>query len=185
METVGGADEQKNSGLAELRHVSRKAHEAVDEAFSRFGLADPQSYGDFLTAHVRVLGAAEAYLSRHAASLPVWRSRAELLKDDLRQMGLAVPAVQADCFPESDGTAMGVLYVLAGSRLGGRVLSARVAEGLPRAYLSAFHQKGEWPVFLERLGLYLDESDAGRRQAVMEGAIATFALFRKNAERQD
>lgn len=112
METVGGADEQKNSGLAELRHVSRKAHEAVDEAFSRFELADPQSYGDFLTAH------------------------------------------------------------------------ARVAEGLPRAYLSAFHQKGEWPAFLERLGQYLDESDAVRRLAVTEGAVTTFALFRKSAERQ-
>lgn len=185
METVGGADEQKNSGLAELRRVSRKAHEAVDEAFSRFELADPQSYGDFLTAHARVLGAAEAYLSRHAASLPVWRPRAELLKDDLRQMDLAVPAVQAECFREREGTAMGVLYVLEGSRLGGRVLSGRVGEGLPRAYLSAFHQKGEWPAFLERLGQYLDESDAVRRQAVTEGAVATFALFRKSAERQD
>ncbi|MQR98000.1 biliverdin-producing heme oxygenase [Gluconobacter aidae] len=185
METVGSADERKNSALAELRHVSRKAHEAVDEAFSRFELADPQSYGAFLTAHARVLVGAEAYLSRHASSVPAWRPRAELLKDDLRQMGLAVPAVQADCFPENDGTAMGVLYVLEGSRLGGRVLSGRVSEGLPRAYLSAFHQKGEWPAFLERLGRYLDESDAVSRQAVTEGAVATFALFRKSAGLQD
>ncbi|WP_215745691.1 biliverdin-producing heme oxygenase [Gluconobacter sp. P1C6_b] len=185
METVGGADEQKNSGLAELRRVSRKAHEAVDEAFSRFDLADPQSYGAFLTAHARVLVGAEVYLSRHASSVPVWRPRAELLKDDLCQMGLAVPAVQAECLPESDGTAMGVLYVLEGSRLGGRVLSGRVGEGLPRAYLSAFHQKGEWPAFLEQLGQYLDESDGARRQAVTEGAVATFGRFRKSAELQD
>lgn len=100
-------------------------------------------------------------------------------------MGLPVPAVHAECLPEREGTAMGVLYVLEGSRLGGRVLSARVAEGLPRTYLSAFHQKGEWPAFLERLGQYLDESDAVRRQAVTEGAVATFALFRQSAERQD
>ncbi|MFB9942355.1 biliverdin-producing heme oxygenase [Gluconobacter oxydans] len=152
METVGGADEQKNSGLTELRHVSRKAHEAVDEAFSRFELADPQSYGDFLTAHARVLGAAEAYLSRHAASLPVWRPRAALLKDDLRQMGLAVPAVQAECFPESDGTAMGVLYVLEGSRLGGRVLSGRLAEGLPRAICRRFTRRENGRRFLSGSG---------------------------------
>ncbi len=185
METLERAGEQSVTALAELRRVSREAHEAVDEAFSRFDLADPKSYGAFLTAHARVLGAAEAYLSRHGASLPVWRPRAELLEDDLRQMELGVPVVKDEHFSDCDGTAMGVLYVLEGSRLGGRVLSGRVAEGLPRAYLSAFHQKGEWPAFLERLGRYLDESDAARRQAVMDGAVATFALFEKSAALQD
>lgn len=185
METLERAGEQSATALAELRRISREAHEAVDEAFSRFDLSDPKSYRAFLTAHACVLGAAESYLSRHVAALPVWRPRAELLEDDLRQMGLGVPAVQGEHFSDCDGTAMGVLYVLEGSRLGGRVLSGRVAKDLPKTYLSAFHQKGEWPAFLEQLGRYLDESDAARRQAVIDGAVATFALFEKSAVLQD
>ncbi|MFT8809595.1 biliverdin-producing heme oxygenase [Gluconobacter sp.] len=181
METVERADEGKNSGLEDLRRVSRKAHEAVDEVFSRFDLADRKSYGAFLTAHARALVVAENYLSRHASSVPAWLPRGGLLREDLRQMGLPVPAVQQDSFAESEGTALGVLYVLEGSRLGGRVLSGRVGEGFPKAYLSAFHQKGEWPAFLDRLGVYLDGSDASGRQAVTEGAVAAFALFRNAA----
>lgn len=184
MDTVERIGGQKSSGLAELRRVSRKAHEAVDEAFSRFDLADRKSYGAFLTAHAGALLTAETYLAKHTSALPSWRSRSELLKDDLRQMGLGVPAARQDIFPEHDGLALGILYVLEGSRLGGRVLSARVAEGLPRAYLSAFHQKGEWPEFLAYLERSLNESDVARYEAVTAGAVLTFDLFRNSAGSQ-
>ncbi|MBF0876491.1 biliverdin-producing heme oxygenase [Gluconobacter cerevisiae] len=185
MDTVERIGSQNGSGLADLRRVSRQAHETVDEAFSRFDLADRESYGAFLTAHAGALLTAEAYLARHADAVPAWRSRSELLKDDLRHMELEIPSARQDVFPERDGTALGVLYVLEGSRLGGRVLSARVAQGLPRAYLSAFHQKGEWPEFLAHLERSLNESDAARRQAVTAGAIMTFDLFRTSTGSQD
>ncbi|MBF0858374.1 biliverdin-producing heme oxygenase [Gluconobacter sp. LMG 31484] len=184
METAGRADERKNSGLEELRRVSRKAHDAVDEAFSRFELTDRKSYGAFLTAHARALVVAEAYLGRYSASVPPWRPRAELLKKDLCDMGLPMPASQRHMLSDCSGTAFGVLYVLEGSRLGGRILSGRVGEGLPRAYLSAVHQKGEWSAFLERLAQFLDESPVARRQAVTDGAVAAFALFRDSARFQ-
>ncbi|MBS1103908.1 biliverdin-producing heme oxygenase [Gluconobacter sp. Dm-62] len=184
METLERAGEQKGKGLAELRHVSRKAHEAVDAAFSHFELSDPKSYGAFLTAHAHALVAAEAYLSRHAASVPPWRPRLGLLKDDLQQMGLPVPSALHEISSQDEGAALGVLYVLEGSRLGGRVLSGRVPEGLPTRYLSAVYQKGEWPAFLDHLGRYLDESEASRSQAVTNGVVETFALFQKSAALQ-
>lgn len=184
MDTVERIGSQDGSGLAELRRVSRKAHESVDEAFSRFNLADRESYGAFLTAHAGALLTAETYLAKHPSVLPSWRSRSELLKEDLRQMGLEVPAARQDIFPEHDGMALGVLYVLEGSRLGGRVLSARVGEGLPRAYLSAFHQKGEWPEFLAHLEHSLNESDVAQCEAVTEGVVLTFDLFRNSAGSQ-
>lgn len=181
METAGRADERKNSGLEELRRVSRKAHDAVDEAFSRFELSDRTSYGAFLTAHARALVVAENYLSQHMGLLPPWRPRIDLLKEDLCAMGLPMPVSQLEIPVNHAATALGVLYVLEGSRLGGRILSGRVGQELPKNYLSAVHQKGEWPAFLEWLGRFLNESDERQRQAVTDGAVAAFALFRDSA----
>ncbi|MBF0861499.1 biliverdin-producing heme oxygenase [Gluconobacter kanchanaburiensis] len=178
------ANERKSPGLEELRHVSRAAHDAVDQAFSRFDLSKRKSYGAFLTAHASALLAAEAYLSRYAENLPPWRPRGDLLVADLHEMGLPVPPLCPIVLADDPSAALGALYVLEGSRLGGRLLAGRVGEGVPRSYLSAVHLKGEWPDFLGYLGSVLEANSVERRQAVMDGVVRTFEMFRVAAGSQ-
>ncbi|MET0137957.1 MAG: heme oxygenase, partial [Sphingobium sp.] len=79
------------------------------------------------------------------------------------------------------GFRWGLRYALEGSRLGGAMLSRQVAPGLPRAYLSAIHEKGGWAAFQARL-----DAAAGPEQAwiddAVRGATAAFALFQAAGE---
>lgn len=166
--------------LTALRQVSRTVHERVDQAYSRFNLSDPTSYGAFLQAHAKVLPAVEQWLATQH-DLPAWRGRTDLLQHDLQTLGHSLPTALDWHPPTGAGGALGALYVLEGSRLGGKMLSAQVGEGLPREYLSAAHEKGGWPAFLQMLRERLSTRDATYRAAVMDGVTATFDLFRKAA----
>lgn len=104
------------------------------------------------------------------------RRRLGLLRDDLRALGVAPDSLPV-CPPpplHGRGEAMGSLYVMEGSTLGGRVILKGLERiGVPpdaRSYLAG---NGEatgamWRAFLERLEA---EVDAG---AVLRGAKATF-----------
>ena len=166
--------------LTALRQVSRAVHEQVDQAYSRFSLSDPESYGAFLQAHAKVLPVVEQWLATQH-ELPSWQGRTDLLQRDLKALGHALPMALDWQPPEASGGALGALYVLEGSRLGGKMLSAQVGDGLPREYLSAAHEKGGWPAFLQILRERLSNGDAAYRAAVMGGVTSTFDLFRKAA----
>lgn len=184
METVERPSMRKSEAVEELRRVSRAAHETVDKAFSHFHLSDRASYGAFLSSHARAVFAAEPYLQKCRDILPVWRPRSELLRADLIAMDMELPQASDVMWPDHPGSAWGVLYVLEGSRLGGRILAGRVGDGLPHAYLSAIHEHGEWVRFLNVLGERMDSGAPEDRQAVMDGAIMAFGLFRDAATRQ-
>lgn len=60
---------------------------------------------------------------------------------------------------------------------GGAMLERQVASGLPRAYLSAVHEKGGWQAFQRSLDAAAEgEGDQWVGEAV-QGAEAAFALF--------
>jgi len=108
------------------------------------------------------------------------RRRLHLLREDLRALGIE-PAALPDCPPpelHGRGEAMGSLYVMEGSTLGGRV----ILKGLGRLGLGEgggtryFAGHGEatgamWRGFLARLDAEPD------REAVLRGARATFATL--------
>lgn len=163
-----------------LRQISRRAHEAVDAAYSAYDLAVSQQYCAFLEAHARALFAAEAFLHM-CPVIADWRPRASLLREDLKELGIAEPAVLSLVIQPSTPEAWGVLYVLEGSRLGGRVLSARVPPGHPKAYLSAGHAKGEWAEFLAQLRSRLSVQSPDEQQRTISAVQTTFGLFEQAA----
>jgi len=173
--------------LAAVRRAGRAAHERVDVAFSGFDLGNPASYAAFLDTHAAIVLPLERMLAERV--LPPWTPRADCLRGDLSALGRPVPPpltiAASGAGAAHDGWCHGALYVLEGSRLGGRVLAGRVPDGLPHAYLSAAHGPGGWRAFLDALGARLDAGDAAFREGAVTGAVETFALFERAAASRD
>lgn len=166
---------QENTAASELRLKTRPFHDKVDILYSRFDLAAKPAYGAFLMAQYRALAGAEAALAL-APTLPAWRPRIHLIADDLRQLGLGPPQALRVVPALSAAQAHGLLYVLEGSRLGGRLLVRSVGPGLPVAFLADGHEPGEWRRFLADLNRYGAGSPATVRDMVA-GAELGFRLF--------
>jgi len=69
----------------------------------------------------------------------------------------------------------GALYVIEGSRLGGRVLARQVGAGFPIAYLGSEQPRGRWPALLEAIDVALP--DATATTLAVASARAVFARF--------
>ena len=164
------------SAVALLREHTHAAHETVDAAFAHFDLADRPSYRDFLVAHARALPVAEAI----AAQVATFRARTPLLADDLAALGASFPT-PLPAPPADDAAAWGALYVLEGSRLGGRLLAAQVASDLPAAYLGAIHEPGEWRATRQSIDDAAAPRDGAWRARMIAGAMACFDLYRDAA----
>lgn len=170
----------EGSARAALRGRTSAAHEGIDAAFARFDLGDARSYGQFLEAHGRVLPTLEALLATSEA-LPAWRPRLALLAEDLAALGAEGPR-EPQNLPAMGAPALhGVLYVLEGSRLGGKLLARGVGEGLPSAFLSAGHEKGEWRNLLEQLDAAAAANGAAWLDEAVAGAQFAFRLYGKAA----
>jgi len=166
------------SARAVLRAATAAQHEGVDALFSRFDLSDPTSYGAFLTAHARALPAVERALAG-VSDQPSFDPRTPLLENDLAALGLSAPVPLPFSTPTSRAQALGMLYVIEGSRLGGAILARRVPAGLPHAYLSATHAPGAWRAFGEMLDRESDGPDWLRQAAAAAGG--TFDLYARAA----
>ena len=162
-----------------LRRATAERHRRVDAAYSRFDLTDRAGYLAFLSAQARALGAAERALT--ARTLPPWSPRAPLLDGDLHALGACSPAPDRLEAPLSAQGQVGLLYVLEGSRLGAQVLARRIADGWPRAFLSAAHPPGAWRAF--RAWLDAAGADAGPAwtAGAVRGAEIGFDLFERAA----
>lgn len=159
-----------------LRNNTSDYHKRVDEAFAGFDLTEANSYRAFLSSHARALVPIEQALGS-TASLPPWRSRLTNLSDDLSVLGTGMPTSPALTELEPAGTLAGMLYVIEGSRLGGRVLARRVATGLPTGYLLAAHQQGEWRTLLAALDAQAASGTQGWLDNALTGARRAFDLF--------
>nr|WP_301287104.1 biliverdin-producing heme oxygenase [Sphingobium sp. OAS761] len=147
-----------------------ESHGRVDSLFAEFTLGSADGYRAFLTAHARAVGALE----------PVARPmlpRLALLARDFAEMDAALPAPLPMSLPDGDAQRWGMLYALEGSRLGGAVLNRAVGPGLPNAYLSATHGKGEWAAFQQTLDDEAAKGDESWLAGAVEGALAAFAAF--------
>jgi heme oxygenase len=167
------------SASTDLRARTNACHEQVDAAFGSFRLAEPLSYRAFLTAHARALGGAEAALLA-MPDLPAWRPRMPLLAQDLADLSASVPSpLFLDVQPGAAG--WGALYVTEGSRLGGAMLARDVASGLPRRYLDAAFEAGEWRALRGAIDAEASARGEAWLAAAVAGAEACFALYRQAA----
>lgn len=171
-----------------LREATASRHAAIDALLA---LRHP-----FGVAHyTRVLQGFGAFLSawepRMAQVLPAhWQSwfaactRLHLVQQDLAAIGLvSMPPAVALATPDTPAAALGSLYVLEGSALGGRFIAAAARRQLgltPEHGTAYFHGCGaatvlRWREFLLRLEADLASPEA-RTQAV-QAANATFDLL--------
>lgn len=170
----------------QLRESCAEAHAAVDALFSRFDLGIATDYGRFLRAHAAAALPLEQALGAHgmAKAFPLWAEhrRADALRADLVTLDSEPPEPLKAPFLHTPAQLWGAAYVLEGSRLGGRVLAGRVAEGLPRQYLATSAGPAYWPSFLAALDLALASPEA--RTEAAAAAQQVFMLFMTAAEQE-
>jgi len=181
-----------------LRDGTAEAHDRVDAAFADFDLTDRDSYARFLAAHADVVWPLEAALPGERV-VADWesRKRGALLREDLAFLGrpnLRHPREGGDPEPEAtspvtldprlrgddDAEVAGALYVLEGSRLGGKFLSRRLPAGFPRAYLDTDQRAEKWQQLLTVIGRLLRDPIA--LDKALAAALATFAAFERSAD---
>lgn len=158
-----------------LKVATLREHAALDAVVTRAHLETRAGYGAFLIASAHALVPLELALERAGVDewLPSWRlhARRRALACDLRDLGLTGSNGPEAVIPSRD-FGVGVLYVLEGSRLGGRVLSRQVREAdveAPVAYLTHGAEQNLWRAFLmwleglSKVDLRTDAVEAGAR----------------------
>ena len=107
--------------------------------------------------------------------------RAPLVVADLHRLAAPIPTVAPKRAPFATfGDALGCLYVLEGSALGGQVVAGQVADAIgevPTAFLTGGGRPTAMLWASVRSGLQRYESQGGDSDAVVAGARVTFAAF--------
>lgn len=160
-----------------LRAATSEAHAALDATAGALGMNTRAGYGAFLSASALGLAPLELALERGGVGeqLPDWprRARRQAVAEDLAVLDLPMPPIQ-DAPTPSFAFAVGMLYVLEGSRLGARFLSRQVRAAdpeLPLAYLTHGESDDLWRSFvawmeaIPKVGFRTDEAEAGARYA--------------------
>lgn len=162
-----------------LREATGAAHARVDALFSRFDLARRDDYAGLLAAHAEALLPVEALLDQGGADAITedWpqRRRGGVIQVDLDALGVAVPESDAEDTELSAAAMAGMLYVLEGSRLGGRFLARGIPDSWPRAYLGSQQPPHMWRELLAKLDalLYMPEA----LEIAVTAANQTFGRF--------
>ncbi|KFA30919.1 biliverdin-producing heme oxygenase [Xanthomonas vasicola] len=177
------------SAALALRHATQDAHRLVEavplmQALGQ-GQIDSAAYAQILRRHHGLLAGFEAQLSDWLTTLVDngwhYRRRVPALREDLRALGqqpdlpVALPSV-AD-----DAARWGMLYVIEGSQLGGRMIARSVRKQQPalagalRYFELADDDPAGWRRFQAALDRRLDTPSA--RDAAIDGAQAMFAHF--------
>ena len=165
-----------------LRRETRAWHESVELAFDRFDLGRPEGLDGFVLAQASAILSLEDALDAAGVQrlLPDWpdRRRGSALAADLAERGLVPSGVLAPKFA-NPGRMLGAVYVLEGSRLGGRVLARRIDAchgGRHPRFLSHDPGPGAWPRFLA----VLDTADCPSVD-LLAGANEAFVVFHEAA----
>jgi heme oxygenase len=173
-----------------LRTATADAHARLDARLAASDLTDRHAYGRFLTAIASALVPLETALESAgvARSMPDWpeRTRSAAVLSDLAVLGAAPPRPLGFTLPPlaNEPSLFGTLYVLEGSRLGARLLHARVLTSpdplVRRATAYLCHGAGEslWRSFVSRLE---DAAPGLDQESVIAAARQTFDMFAQAA----
>lgn len=182
--TEGRADRPALGARWALRDATRHEHDQVDAAFSTHDLSTIDGYGRFLSAQSRAFIAIEraADAAGAGALIADWddRRRADLLLDDLADLGMEAPASIAPPVITSDAEILGAVYVLEGSRLGGAVLFRSAPFDAPRRFLEPDGAGPRWRSLVALMDARL--TDDREIEAAVQSARAVFNCFHQAAE---
>ncbi len=171
----------ENNGLRlRLKNETSLGHDRVDADFASLPMDTKQGFATFLTAHHlawSLLGTTWEQFVQYELGLrpPPYLS---LLRDDLaevlgdRDLPQPLEAALPDCHA-------GIVYVLAGSRMGMAVIRRRPNWARESQRGQRFVEDGSGPTVFRAMVGYLDESTQGRvdAPAAIEAAKWTFSLF--------
>lgn len=168
-----------------LRAATAAEHERVDRAFGAFDLSERAGYTAFLR------GQAFAFLPIEAAIdaadprelLHDWpqRRRSKQLHADLSALGVTRPVTgDWDGFRSREDI-LGAIYVVEGSRLGGRMLARSVPADLPCSFIDT-SDSSRWRNLIEVLDKLLISDE--QLKLAIDAARRAFALFEDGALRQ-
>lgn len=161
-----------------LRDGTRDHHDRVDALFGRFDLRGAEGYTRFLqaqaAAHLPIEAAIDAGFGDRLLEDWPQRRRGDRLRADLAALGAGVPPLEPPPPLPDDDAALGAVYVLEGSRLGGAYLRRTVPPGFPTTYLAPA-PANLWRDLLKLLERRLTTLAA--RQAAVAAAQAAFAVF--------
>lgn len=168
-----------------LRSATADLHAEVDGRFAAAFESDLTGYVGFLSAMAAVLPPLERALEEACVEkiVPDWRlrCRASLLLADLKMLGAAPPRETEPPCVDGEARQFGVVYVLEGSRLGGKLLLKRaLGHPDPRVrtatrFLAHGGGRDLWSSFLVRLEA--SAAVSGAPDEAVAGARAAFALF--------
>lgn len=172
--------------LTALRHATRARHEALEvdsdiEARLRDVGTRPDMVARFLDLHERAEAVTAGHLGGIRAlgcSLP---GRSVLIRADLVRLGVTPPAPVALASADTLGEALGWLYVIEGSMLGGRVMRrSMTADGIDQLGLEFLDPCGQdtgrrWRAFLAGMEAACASGQA-RCEDVVIGAQRAFDL---------
>jgi heme oxygenase len=164
-----------------LRQLGADLHQQVDDAYSQLGLETAEGYRHFLQAHAAALFSLEPCLEQNGVNelLDDWpdRRRSDALRADLQALNCTPTTVLPMPTSASSAWCWGALYVLEGSRLGGKLLARRLQAaqpGAPMHYLDHAADQGLWPRFLQRLESHAQGSDESELKRGVEDAFGVF-----------
>jgi heme oxygenase len=188
-EKIRRGEESVQRAIADLRAATAEAHRTLESHPIAARLMSPQvqiiDLAAFLTAQFRAL---EAWSSgcpeplRQTAGVD-YGERVAALRRDLHELGLDPPSRRMANAPSWESSApewWGALYVVEGSRLGGRVIARHLRSMCCMASVDAFRflesrTERPWPELLARIGEHV--GDASSRTRGIEGASRMFSLF--------
>ena len=167
-----------------VSEATQTSHRRLDLALSWLDLGQPRSYAGFLRGQAEALFPIEAALAKGGIEthIPDWQQR---LRTPSLEHDLAVMDVACDLLPvpefKTTAEMLGAVYVLEASRMGARVMLARLAQDpdssslAATAYLRHGFGKRSWPTFLA----LLENHPAARADTpgVIEGAQIAFGMF--------
>lgn len=167
-----------------VSEATRSSHRRLDLALSWLDLGKPRYYEGFLRGQAEALFPLEASLERHGIAdvMADWpqRARTPALEHDLAAMDVACDPLPQPTFNGAAGM-LGAVYVLEASRMGARVMLARLAQHPhssaigATAYLRHGFGKRFWPTFLTLLENHPDaQADTA---SVVQGAEIAFGMF--------
>ncbi|MFA0924364.1 biliverdin-producing heme oxygenase [Xanthomonas fragariae] len=178
-----------SSAALALRHATQDTHRLVEavplmQALGQ-GRVDRTAYAQILRRHHALLAGLEHQLSDWLSTLVgsgwQYRHRVPTLREDLRMLGQQPDPPVAAPVADNDAARWGMLYVIEGSQLGGRVIARSVRKHHPaladalRYFELADEDPAGWRRFQAVLDQRLDTPSA--RAAAIDGAQAMFAHF--------
>lgn len=162
-----------------LRNETRPEHVRTEASFAGFDLGSHTGYARFLIAQASAFLAVERSLERSGASRLIedWadRRRGDLLLKDLAQLNVGAVRLQPPLPFEAEAEVLGGVYVIEGSRLGGKILRNRIPHKAPQRFISADGEPGAWRNFLGSLDRRLPRQ--GDIRLAVDAARRVFSSF--------